>query len=135
MCGVVDHDRDRGQGAIVAEQPVDPAEVDGGVAEHDVVGHGLGDLPQCLAQRVGEDPLEARHAERASSEGRHPQRLRGQPHRLRGGAVHQVGGVEVERVEVDHGQGRRRVVETSRRGREASGEPVSLDVVEEVIHA
>jgi len=49
--------------------------------------------------------------------------------------VHQVRGVEVERVEVDHGQGRRRVVETSRRGREASGEPVSLDVVEEVIHA
>ena len=134
MCGVVDHERDRGQSALVAEQPVDPAAVYGRVAEHGVVGHVLGDLPQCLAQRVGEDAVEARHPERAAGEGRHPQRLRGQPHRLRGGPAHQVGGVEVECVEVDHDQGRGRVVEAGGRGGEASGESVSLDVGEEVVH-
>ena len=56
--------------------------------------------PQRLGQREGQDPLQP-GAQRAVDQRPHPHGLRRQPDRLAARAPQQVGGVGVERVEVD----------------------------------
>jgi hypothetical protein len=83
-------------------------------AQGSAVDRGIGDdevlvavarQPQRLGQREGEDPLHPRLErpldQRAAADG-----LRGQPDRRPAGAAQEVGGVAIERFQVDHGKGR-----------------------------
>ena len=86
--------------------------------------------PERLGERVGEDAGEAVVRQRALDQRRHAQGLRGHPDRLAAGAAHQVVGVGVEGVEVDHGdRGRRRLGERGDGGVEPRPQAVAVDEV------
>ena len=110
--GVVDHQGDRASRAGVAEQVAQAPRSTRGVAHHDVVGDVVADQPEGLAQGVAEHALEAgagEHAARAAPGSRsdfEATRI-GVPAARRT----EVGGVGVERVEVDDDQRGGRVVE------------------------
>ena len=98
LLAAVDHHGDPVTRGAVRQLPQRRA-IHGRVRDHHVVGAGRGQ-PQRLRQREREDPLESR-AQRAVGERPAADRFRRQPHRRSAGAAQQIGGVGVERVEVD----------------------------------
>ncbi len=98
---VVDHQRDAGARLLVGEQVGQGDPVDRGVAHHHVVGDSLAHQPQRLAQGVGEHAGEPGSRQGPLHERGDAQRLGGDPHGLARRAAGEVGGVGVERVEVD----------------------------------
>ena len=99
LLAAVDHQRDPVTRGALRKLPQRRA-IHGRVRDHHVVGARLGQ-PQRLRQREREDPLESR-AQRAVGERPAADRLGRQPHRRSAArAAQQIGGVGVERVEVD----------------------------------
>jgi hypothetical protein len=99
----VDHQRDaRGRG-LVGGQLAQRRSVDRGVGHHDVRADRvlLGGQPQGLGERIGEHTGEAVAGEDPAQHLPAAHRFAGHADRLAGRPADQVGGVAVERVEVD----------------------------------
>ena len=125
---VVDHEGDGAGGDRVGGEVVERGGVDAGVAQQDVVDP-LRDQPECLAHGVAHDSGEPGSREDPLEDVPDADGLAGHADRRPGGPVDEVGGVRVEGVEVDDGQGRgqaaRRVVETLAEGAGHAPAPAS----------
>jgi hypothetical protein len=104
--GRVGHYRDVPPGLLVGGQRPQGARVHGRVGDQQVIAGAQAVQPEGFGQRVAHQPPVAGAGQRPRDQEAAPQRLGGDPDRAAGRAAGHVGGVPVERVQIDDGQRR-----------------------------